>query len=296
MMRKSIYAYLFTALIVFFAAAVLIPGQSSMDFTNFTVNTVLVVAVFLFGMMLAYSVSNRQARLDKIREQLREQDAILLNIYDLTKQFGPAIAVQARQRIDHCLQAQIDYQLQDFERSHGALRDLTEYLMSIKPKTPAQIEEKSKILDNIGELARAHKRVCYNVQNKMMRYEWISLIVLSCIIIFSLFHENQNTWSSVVIVTIVSGSLVLFLLILKELDSLEWQERSWIWKPLTALFIDLDLLPYFPSDVFTSGRLDLTDVHARHGPGQIRLAYYERPYPDVSAKRVETVMLGKAQA
>ncbi|HIH24974.1 TPA: hypothetical protein HA251_08125 [Candidatus Woesearchaeota archaeon] len=290
-MKRSIYANLFVAVVVFFVAAVLVPGQSTMDFTNFTVNTVLVVAVFTFGMMLAYSVSNRQTRLDKIREQLREQDAILLNVYDLSRVFGDGALAQVRERIDQFLQTQIDYQLQDFERSHDALRLLSAHLMQLKTKTRGQEDAKSKILDNMGELTRIHKRVCYNVQNTMMSYEWISLIVLGGIIIFSLFHENQNTWISIAIVTVVSGALVLFLLILKELDSLQWHERSWIWNPLSSLFLDLDLLPYFPDDVFTTKRLSLNEVHVFSGVKRIRIAHYPNPYPDNTGKRVDIVDL-----
>ena len=292
-MKRNIYVNLFVACVVFFTIAVIVPGNSTLDFSSFIVFGVLIVAVFTFGMMLAYSVSNRQSRLDKIREQLREQDAILLNIYDLSKAFGDETLAQVREKIDLCLQAQIDYQLRDFERSHKEVRSLCLYLMQLKTKTKNQEEAKSKLLDEAGELIRIHKRVCYNVQNKMMPYEWFSLIVLGCIILFSLYHENQNTWISIVIVTIVSGALVLFLLILKELDSLQWQERAWIWEPLTVLFLDLGLLPYFPEDIFMTKRLKLRDIRTPDGVTRIRVAHYPKPYPDNTDKRIDIVDLQK---
>jgi hypothetical protein len=75
------------------------------------------------------------------------------------------------------------------------------------------------------------------------------------------------------------------------LDNLAWQEQNWIWKPLTNLFIELDLFPYFPIDVLNSGRLSLKEIKKWDKVKKIRVAHYPLSYPDMTGKKVEIIKL-----
>jgi hypothetical protein len=93
---------------------------------------------------------------------------------------------------------------------------------------------------------------------------------------------------SILIVSLLSAVLVLLLLVLSELDSLRWQEKNWIWQPLSELFTELGLIPYFPEALFKEERLKIK--HFEHLK-KVRIASYPNPYPDMKGKTVKTVKL-----
>ena len=199
--------------------------------------------------------------------------------------FGKRVVAEVRQRIDDLLISQMDYKLVDFDKeSPKNLRILYLFLEKLKAKTKNQGESKDKILDNLVQLEKIYKEVDYQIRNRMMFYEWISLLVLGGIILFCLFYINNGSFVSVLVVAFISTTLILLLLVLYELDTLLWQERNWIWEPLSELFVELDLIPYFPEPVIK--RINLKKIEDLK---KIRIAEYPKPYPDMSGKKIKIV-------
>lgn len=283
MKKVSIYLKLIIAFVIFLILAYFIKGNELNDFMK----TILGVTSFIFGIILAFSVSNRNSRLGTIREKLREQDAVLLNIYLLSKEFKQDIIENIRNKLDNLLIKQIDYKLDDFDKSQEDVEDLYLVIEKIKVKNRSQEDARKKMLDNMADLLKINKEVSYQIKNKMMGYEWISLLILGGIILFCLFYTNNNTLSGLII-AVLSTAIVLLLLVLEELDDLTWQENNWIWEPLSLLFADLRLIPYFPKDVFEEGRINLEKMK---NIKKIRIATYSRPYPDMKGKKIEIIQL-----
>lgn len=283
MKKISIYLKLIATFVLFLILAFFIKGNELSDFMK----TILSITSFLFGIILAFSVSNRNSRLNKIREKLREQDAVLLNIYLLSKEFNKEILKKIRNKIDTILTTQIDYKLTDFDKSQKSVEDLYSIIEKIKTKNKSQESAAKKMLDNMESLLKINKEVAYQVNNKIMGYEWISLLILGGILLFCLFYIN-NTGLSMWIVAILSTAIVLLLLVLEEIDSLTWQEKNWIWQPLSKLFLDLNLIPYFPKDVFEEGRINPKSIE---GLKKLRIATYTQPYPNMKGKKIEIISL-----
>lgn len=281
MKRVSIYLKLAIVLAVFLLLTYFVEGQGKTDLAD----KIISVSSFVFGVILAFSIANRHSRLSSIRERLREQDAKLLEIYYLSKIFDKKVQEEIKKRIDSLLISQIDYKLIDFDKE--APGKLKEFFMFIEKLKTSKKEEgtKDKILEILENNIELQKEVVYHVKNKMMAYEWISLVVMVGIIFFSLiFYFNTNNLSSIIVVSLLCTSLTLLLFVLKDLDSLEWQEQNWIWEPLSNLFTELDLLPYFPEAVFDSGRLSKKFLSKWK---KVRIAHYPSPYPSMDGKKIE---------
>ena len=282
MKRVSIYVKLVLAFIIFLILAFLVKGGGLSDF----IKTSLGTASFLFGIILAFSIANRHTRLGAIRSSLREQDAILINIYYLSKTFGNSIVNKVRELMDNLLISQIDYKLEDIGiESPKRLKVLYLFLEKLKSKSNVQKEAKGKILGGLEQLEKTQKEVEYQIKNEMMFYEWISLLVLGGVILFCLFYINVASFTSVIVITFLSTAVVFLLLVLNELDSLTWQERNWIWGPLSKLFEELDLVPYFPEGVFSNGRIKLDQFELK----KVRIAHYPNLYPSTKGKKIEIV-------
>jgi hypothetical protein len=245
------------------------------------------VAPFIFGILIAFSIANRHSRISSIRRELRRQDAVLLNIYSLSKTFGSAVSSEIHRKIDALLMIQLDYDIVDFDKVVPKLLELRSVILKIKPD-PLRDHIFEKMVDNADSLTEIQKEVSYQAKSRMLFYEWITLIVLAGVIITSLYGDHGFVPLSFILVPFISSSLVLLFAILYELDVLKWQERQWIWEPLTELFEELDLLPYYPEAIFNGDRMKIHEL----GAERFRIAHYPNPYPDISGKSVEVVTIG----
>ncbi|MBR9705085.1 hypothetical protein GOV12_06750 [Candidatus Pacearchaeota archaeon] len=283
MKKEDIYIKLVISLIIFLIIGFFIKGniQSSL------INTILIVSSFIFGIMVAFSIANRHSRFNSIREKLREQDALLLNLYLLSKSFTKETSKKIKIAIDKYLISQLDYELKDFTTlSSKTLKKLFFEVESIKPKNKKQESVYSEGLSILKDLLKTYDEVSYQIKNKMTMIEWISLITLSLTILFSLYSLNSGAIIYVVILAVLSTSLVLLLLILRGLDTLSWQEQFWIWEPLTDLFNELDLIPYYPIPIIKEKRINKKTLLKYN---KIRIAYYPNKYPNMKGKKIKII-------
>lgn len=249
--KRSIYLNLLIALIIFFLIAYFVPGRGKDEF----ITLLLSITSFMFAIFLAFSTANRHSRLTSIRERLRNGDALILSIYNLSKIFGKKISDKCRKIIDDDLIIQIDYELVDYDKSTSKFLELYTFISKIKAKVKSQSFAKDHMLYNIDDYMKNRKEITYRVRDKMYSFEWISLITLCGIILFCLFYVNNGSIISIITIPLLSTCLVLLLFVLKELNNLSWQEKEWVWFPLADLFKELGLLPYFPEDIFLSGMI-----------------------------------------
>jgi hypothetical protein len=294
MKRRSIYFDLLLFFVVFFILAYFIKGNSSVEFKETIFYGFLVISTFIFGIIIAFSIANRHTRLSSIRESLRRQDAVLLDIYLLSKGLGKSFSNKIRQKIDELLVLQIDFKLIDFSNKNiEKIKEAYSLVESERDGNDLHDDLLKKLLENLSDLLKIHKEVSHQVKNRMMSYEWLTSIILGAIILFCLFYINNNSILSVLAVSFISASLILLLLVLRDLNSLEWQEQEWIWEPLSDLFTELDLIPYFPAEIFKQRRVKIEGIK---GLSKARLAYYPKPYPNMEGKTIKIVALKEKRA
>jgi len=282
MKKLSIYTELFLAFIVLLALSMNIEGQGINDF----VKLILTISTFLFAITLAFSTANRHTRLNSIRHTLRNDDAVLLSIYRSSKIFGKKTADQCRNYLDKYIVKSIDHVLEDFEESTPEFLQLYEFILNLKPKNEPQKVAKSQMLDDARDSMKNQKEVIYWVNDDMQNFEWISLIALCATIIWCLFYINDGTFFAMFVIPVLGVSLILLLLVVRDLNRLMWQENRWIWEPLTQLFQEIDLLPYYTDELIRHDRVKEKDLKKLKA---YRVGYFPNTYPDNSGKTVKTI-------
>jgi hypothetical protein len=277
--RLDILDWLVLSIALTTLLAIGVPGRGASD----SMLTLLSVSSFLFGIFVAFSISDRHSRLKDIRAQLREGDALIFDIYKNSAAFGTKIQEKCRLLLDDWIIATIDYRLVDFHKARSKFDVLYDFVLSLKPSNPKQAVAYDKMVDILRDMNKENKRLRYLVTDRISSYEWGSIVILSGIILFCLFYINTGSLSSMILTVLLSVTLTLLVLVLRDLDQLYWKEQKWIWDPLIDLFNELDLLPYFPDDVFIRKRIKLQ-------PGlKYRVGKYAHPYPDMTDKRIEIV-------
>jgi hypothetical protein len=282
MKKISIGAILAVAFVLFVIIAFTTPGAGP----NEWISNLLSFATFIFAIILGFSIANRKQRMEQIRTRLRANDATILTLYSTAKAIGPATAKKTRDMLDEWLISQIDYNLVDFTYTTPQLIDIFEYVLSIKTPNGEDDEFKKKMVDDTRLLMQNQKAIIYWTKDKMQSFEWLSILVLGATIIFCMFFLRNNTLVSNIFTPIIASTIVLLGLVLKEIDALEWQEHNWVWWPLCDLFIEMGLPPYFPEDIFSSGRVNKRILKSIP---KYRIAHYKFPYPRFEGKEVELV-------
>jgi hypothetical protein len=282
--KNKEYSILLIALVLVVLLSFFIKSYENFGLNDQINSGVRGIATFLFGILIAFSIDNRKTRLSDIRENLRRQDAILINIYILSTSFGKDIQDKIRKKFDDLLIKQIDYRLEDFYiEIPEQLKEIFIFFTKLKTKNKDQEEIKKKILDENSDLIKTHRVIMYQVSNKMMFLEWITLALLSLIILFSISYMGNQSLLSIVLIALVGICLFIPLLILRQIDTLKWQEKNWIWRPLSDLFLELDLLPYVPT--YLRNRINIKDLKGE----KIRLVSYSYQYPDFRNKKTKII-------
>lgn len=265
------------AFVAFILIAVFVKGEGYSP----VVIAMLSVATFLFGIFGAFVMQNRHKRLDALRTTLRKDDAAYVNMYKLSAAFGKKVQKRMQKLVDNYIIKTIDYRLPEYRCANKEFLKLLEYITNLNPRNERQRQNYSKLLDSIETANTARKYVEYLTTNTMLRFKWLMLLGLLVVILFSIFYINDNSLPSIITAVLLSTSSVMFLLIMRDLDSLYWKEQKWIWDPLEQLFGELDLLPYYPDEV-----IDRKRVKLKKGT-KIRIASYPQPYPDHTGKTVK---------
>ncbi|MFC1723092.1 hypothetical protein ACFL0V_03055 [Nanoarchaeota archaeon] len=274
--RLDIEEGILLAVVIFAAVAVLVPG---VGLTEFFI-TLLSVSSFLFGIFVAFFISDRHSRIKRIQELLREQDANILNIYKLSGEYGKKEQGKIRKLLDNWVISTVDYYLKDFHKTMPDFLKVYDHCLALKKNKSRPIIY-DQIIYELKDSSKTYKRLTYLLRDKLSVIEWGSITLLSVIMLICLFAINTNTIFSIPIIVLLSISIVAILLVLRDLDQLFWKEHIWIWDPVTQLFQELDLMPYYPDEA-----IDLKRYKPPKGM-KYRKAIYTTPYPDMTGKKVE---------
>lgn len=277
-MKTRVNIYLMIALSVTVSSAIIFffPGKG----VTTSVTALLSITSFLFGVFLASAMSNRQARVNSVRKLLRNGDALILSIYKLSAVFGAKKQNECRKLIDDYLITTLDYYLDDYDKSVKVFLELHDFFFEIEPKNRKEEMAYSQILKTLERSLENEKEIVHLLNERMLKYEWGSILSLSLIIFSALFYMNNDLLIYKAIVVILSTAIVLLLLILKDLNDLRWKEQYWVWEPLFELFNEMDLKPYIPGkELFSRIKLKKGFTY--------RVANYPHPYPDFTDKKIE---------
>jgi hypothetical protein len=252
-----------------------------------SLSVLISVASFLFGVFIAFSASDNHAKVNRINECLKTDEAWLLSIYQLASIYDQETKKRIQSLIDAYLISQIDYFLEDFNQTYPAFKSLYDYCQQLEFNHKKQEIAYSKIIDCLNNIQNNRKKVEILVKQKMLKIEWVALLTLLGLILILVFYFNNGSPLSILLTALLSSAAILLVMVLRELDNLHWKESSMIWEPLNDTFKALDLLPYYPKNVLISRRTRPSRNSV------IRIADYPNKYPDMTGKTVKKVLVKK---
>ncbi|MFT4187777.1 MAG: hypothetical protein QM621_04275 [Aeromicrobium sp.] len=243
-----------------------------------TSETLTGAAYFVFGLFAAFTLENARVASGRVQELLKAGDADIVTLYELSAAFGPDCRDELRVLLDEHLQDQIDFRLVDFDQSTGSFLRIFDQLRDLEPAGSAQEIVYGQMLATWSQSGERRKQIEALIRQHVSGIEWFVLLSL-----FVSLWGLMLAPSAGVVTTVLGGvlmaALAAVLVVLKHIDDLRWQESQAIWLPLHRLFRTLDLDPYYPGLVLESKRLVPP-------AGQVRVAQYDSPYPDMTDKEI----------
>lgn len=257
-------------------------NEGSLD--NQLIDTARTISSFIFGVLFAYYLDSSNEKHKLIVSNLRKDDALMISIHQQVKYFNENTKAEMIKRMDSYLQAQIDFVLSDYYLSGKEFMKLYTFIQDIEVTNPKEKEAREKILLLLDNSLEVRKNVEANAYNKITAGEWITLFIFALIILLTTIGLYNGSLESIIVTALLSSGVIILLVLLDKIDSLSWRQDEYIWLPLTLLFRDVDLLPYFPINIVKHRKLK--DVK-----GMVRVATYPHSYPDCSGKTINNMEL-----
>jgi len=268
-----------TFFVAFFFVCLVTTGKGFTDLSF----ALVTIASFLFGIFISFSITSNQEKLSRINELLRIDKANLLSMYKFSKRISPAVHEKTRELIDHHLIDQIDYKLVDLKYSADSFLRLYDYYLELNPTSKEGEKSRDRILDMLQSSFEHQKQLEPLVQQRISKYEWLSLLSLLGLLAYYLIDLRNNSILSALLSTVLATTAVVLTLVLRDLNNLKREEEILIWEPLHTLFLNLDLLPYYSEEVLKRNKSNLSRT------GRMRIASYPDPYPGLNNKKVRIV-------
>ena len=241
------------------------------------------VASFLFGIIAAFTISDRHSRIENVLKNGSIERAELIMINDLSKVFSKATQKKLIADLDNYLMAEMDYPRRDFFRTHTAFNQIAKSVINIKPKTLQQEVAYTRMLANVDTIEQSRKHTSTLFGDQMSLREWIVLYFLSAVVLLSLILIEPGSFVVLAIIGGLAISMFYVLSIIHDFDSFDWRVEDKIIEPFQKAFEELGLLRYYSSGMIADHRIKNYKSHKKYRVGSLQA------YPDLSSRVIEEV-------
>lgn len=257
----------FIAFILFLVLVLIIPGKGPSE----DVKLILTVSTFLFAILAGFFIARASSRFNEIRRTVGTEDALFLSLYKTSQIYGKKFTDKIRDLMDKYYIISYDVEL----GTQSAYKENRSYFMKMwdlvtKFKTKASIE----LLEILRDLEINRNLASTTSKEKISKGQWAILIILSLIILFSLFYLKTNETYSIIITILLSTVLAIVLLILRDLQNLKFGgEKTLLGESGQEVFESIGKLRYYPQRHLKKGWYDIPkDVKkyrvGLHEPGE----------------------------
>jgi len=209
------------AILVFFLPEI----QSSFSF-----EIVLTVATFLFAILVGFDLSRLYSRYTNVRQNIAEEDARLLSFYAKSKIYGKDFSKRVRSIIDKYCISFLDYGIWESEGYY--YKPTSKYFLQLydemeKMKKYRHEGTYESMLDDLSYLETARNKASIFIYAQMSLKKQYFLFLLALIILLCLFvGVRGDGFYGEIITILLSSSLVLILLLLRDLNNFMIQNRG----------------------------------------------------------------------
>ena len=212
-------------LIISFAASVIFPGIGP----DPVIETLLAFIGILFGFIVGFFISDLYSRFQTIKENAAIDASGLATFFSYAK-----LMVRGRQNkkwiekqrdiINRYVRKFMPLPWSRYAETEPEFSEMLDSLKDVKYKTDKENETYSNMLAIVTEVSDAREKLVMNVEDHLTRGEWTVVILLGALLLFSLFYVKTLETVSIVFTAILSASILILFLVIRDLNNLKFGE------------------------------------------------------------------------
>ncbi len=273
-LNQKIQLALLLSIVIVVGAIIFFPFDVQAE----VIKVILSVATFLFGIFVAFSISDRNTRMEKIRANDSDERSNLVTIYNMSKSLGKKTSEQIKKKIDEYLMATLDYRIWDFYKTEKQFNSLFNFVTKLKSSFSQQ-----EMVKRLGDMQLSRGETAEIINERLSRFEWVITIFLCSVILVCLILINPGTLTSIILLSSLSIAVIFRVFFLYSLDNLSWKAESRIFEPYAQTFESIGLLRYYPEELI------LFKGVTKYKGKKYRVGIFPRSYPDLSGKKIKIV-------
>lgn len=237
---------IFVASVVFFTGILFVipPGLIDPNFGN----TILTITTFLFGIFAGFCILVTTTDYTTVRSLASEETSHWISLYQTMRVYRDSFAEELRAIIEHYIIRSFDYDFLDYAReTKEEFKTATEFLIRL-PVDEKESSVHQNILDRLADITLARQNLTALGKRSLSSLEWIVLLVLAVTVVASLYTLRNGTLFFDFITVAVSASIVLVLVLIREIDKYTWNEGTFSFDVFNNVLTAMDGLPYYPAE------------------------------------------------
>jgi len=228
-------------------------------------DTIITVVAFLFGIIAGFYIVVTTTDYNSIKNILASETAKWISLYQNVIIYDEPTSKKLSSLIDAYIRRAFDYEVMDYER--GTREEFAKTTTVIRGLPMKQ--DISPVYEKIGntfdDIIQTRQQLAVLGTRTLQMFQWIILITLAVLFIFSLYGLRTGELFFDVVTVAISSSIVLVLLLIRELDLYLWNEKTFGYDIFQNVLASIGQLPYYPAESIYKRRINPTEKEYRVG-------------------------------
>jgi hypothetical protein len=228
-------------------------------------NTIITIVAFLFGIIAGFYIVVTTTDYNSVKNILASETAGWISLYQNLKAYDPPLAEKLRDLIDIYILKAFDYEIIDYERG---TRQEFEAIKNLLQEVPLKNDISyiyEKLRDKFDGITTSRQQMAVLGIRTLSLFQWVILVTLATLFIFCLYGLRTGEVFFDIVTVAISSSIVLVLLLIRELDLYIWNEKTFGYDIFENVLMSIGQLPYYPTESLKKGRVNPSEKEYRVG-------------------------------
>lgn len=224
------------------------------------INSILGLVGLLFAILVGFFITDLWSRFQRIRENVAIEVSGLQTYYLFVQVLGsfPRHKEWAKKQqglIDKYIREFFYVEWGDYGRVDPYFNEIVKSLKEIKElKTNKEVETYTNFLPLLNEVTTAREKLFMYGKDRLSKMEWTVVLFLSVILVFSIFAVRTPDLSSLFLSGTLISTVIILLLILRDLNDLSFGEEMVSFEPYETIFDVIDKQRFYLKRDIKNGR------------------------------------------
>jgi hypothetical protein len=276
-MRITLFQKIIFITILFIFLSFFLPIYSDTQ-----IDIILIPATFIFGSIYSFEILKVISNFSELKKHLATETANLVYMYHSSEIIGGDFAKAIKSGIEKYILTSIDYSLRfHISSTDKDFFDMAEPLKQFEAKGEKQKSAIEAIARGYHKVLEARYQLAQVAPREIGIAEWTMLILLTSILVLTLFLGRQANIISTVSAGIFASTVIGTLFLLDEADSNHIQETRLEYEVFNQVLEDVGQKPYYPQFA-----LKRRIIKIPKNKDSFRLGIFPN-YPDLTKREIE---------